>query len=193
MDAEIARRSILNTFWAVLAGTVGILAYVWWAFRRIPKSFRYGFSAIVSLSHDVLVVLGTFSILAKFTNVEITSLMVVGILAVIGYSVNNTIVVFDRIRENVIRSAGRDFELSVNPSLNETLTRNMNTSVTTLVAVLAVLLFGGESVKDFMLVLVVGIVAGTYSSLFLAPNLIVSAERGELPRLPFFRSRRTST
>ena len=193
VDAEIAKRSILNTFWAVLAGTVGILLYVWWAFRRIPKSFRYGAAAVVALAHDVIVTLGVFGLLAKFANVEINSLMIVGILAVIGYSVNNTIVVFDRIRENVARATGRDYEGSVNVSLNETLTRNLNTTVTTLVAVLAVLLFGGETIRDFMVVIAVGVLAGSYSSLFLAPNLLVSSERGELPRLriPFFGQRRS--
>lgn len=192
VDAEIAKRSILNTFWAVLAGTVGILLYIWWAFRRIPKSYRYGFAAIAGLAHDVLLVLGVFGLLSKFTNVEINSLMIVGVLAVIGYSVNNTIVVFDRIRENVVKSPGRAFETSVNVSLNETLTRNLNTSLTTGVAVLAVLLFGGETIRDFMGVLLAGVIAGTYSSLMLSPNILVAAEKGELPRLRL-RRRRSAT
>ena len=194
VDAEIAKRSILNTFWAVLAGTVGILLYIWWAFRRIPRSYRYGFAAIVGLSHDVLIVLGVFGLLAKFTGVEVNSLMIVGILAVIGYSVNNTIVVFDRIRENVMKSPGRPFETSVNISLNETLTRNLNTTLTTAAAILAVLLFGGETIRDFMGVLLTGVIAGAYSSLMLAPNILVAAEKGELPRLRIpFRSRRAAT
>ena len=194
VDAEIAKRSILNTFWAVLAGTVGILLYIWWAFRRIPRSYRYGFAAIAGLSHDVLIVLGVFGLLAKFTGVEINSLMIVGVLAVIGYSVNNTIVVFDRIRENVVKSPGRPFETSVNISLNETLTRNLNTTLTTAAAILAVLLFGGETIRDFMGVLLTGVIAGAYSSLMLAPNILVAAERGELPKLRIpFRSRRNAT
>ncbi len=194
VDAEIAKRSILNTFWAVLAGTVGILLYIWWAFRRIPRSYRYGFAAIVGLSHDVLIVLGVFGLLAKFTGVEVNSLMIVGVLAVIGYSVNNTIVVFDRIRENVMKSPGRPFETSVNVSLNETLTRNLNTTLTTAAAILAVLLFGGETIRDFMGVLLTGVIAGAYSSLMLAPNILVAAEKGELPKLRIpFRSRRTAT
>ena len=194
VDAEIAKRSILNTFWAVLAGTVGILLYIWWAFRRIPRSYRYGFAAIVGLSHDVLIVLGVFGLLAKFTGVEVNSLMIVGILAVIGYSVNNTIVVFDRIRENVMKSPGRPFETSVNISLNETLTRNLNTTLTTAAAILAVLLFGGETIRDFMGVLLTGVIAGAYSSLMLAPNILVAAEKGELPRIRIpFRSRRAAT
>lgn len=194
VDAEIAKRSILNTFWAVLAGTVGILLYIWWAFRRIPRSYRYGFAAIVGLSHDVLIVLGVFGLLAKFTGVEVNSLMIVGVLAVIGYSVNNTIVVFDRIRENVMKSPGRPFETSVNISLNETLTRNLNTTLTTAAAILAVLLFGGETIRDFMGVLLTGVIAGAYSSLMLAPNILVAAEKGELPKLRIpFRSRRAAT
>ncbi len=191
VDAEIARRSILNTFWAVVAGSVGILLYVWWAFRRIPKSQRFGFAAIVTLVHDVAIVLGAFGLMAKFLEVEINSLMIVGILAVIGYSVNNTIVVFDRIRENVIRNANREFEASVNISLNETLSRNLNTSVTTAAAILAVLLFGGPTIRDFMLVLLIGVAAGTYSSLFLAANILVSWDKGEIPRprIPFLSRR----
>ena len=192
VDAEIARRSILNTFWAVLAGTLGILVYVWWAFRRVSRPFRFGIAAILALVHDVLIVLGAFGVMAKFLNVEINSLMIVGILAIIGYSVNNTIVVFDRIRENVVRHPGRDFEVSVNVSLNETLSRNLNTSLTTTTAILAVILFGGPTIRDFMLVLLIGILAGTYSSLFLASNFLVSWEKGELrlPRLPFGRRRK---
>lgn len=183
VDAEIARRSILNTFWAVLAGTLGILVYVWWAFRRVSRPFRFGIAAILALVHDVLIVLGAFGVMAKFLNVEINSLMIVGILAIIGYSVNNTIVVFDRIRENVVRHPGRDFEVSVNVSLNETLSRNLNTSLTTTTAILAVILFGGPTIRDFMLVLLIGVLAGTYSSLLLAGNFLVSWEKGELRRL----------
>lgn len=191
VDAEIARRSILNTFWAVVAGSVGILLYVWWAFRRIPKSPRFGVAAIAALIHDVAIVLGAFGLMAKFLEVEINSLMIVGILAVIGYSVNNTIVVFDRVRENVTRNVNRAFEVSVNISLNETLSRNLNTSLTTSVAILAVLLFGGPTIRDFMLVLLVGVAAGTYSSLFLAANILVSWEKGEIPRfrIPFLSRR----
>ncbi len=183
VDAEIARRSILNTFWAVLAGTLGILVYVWWAFRRVSRPLRFGVAAILALVHDVLIVLGAFGVMAKFLNVEVNSLMIVGILAIIGYSVNNTIVVFDRIRENVVRHPGRDFEVSVNVSLNETLSRNLNTSLTTTTAILAVILFGGPTIRDFMLVLLIGVLAGTYSSLFLAGNFLVSWEKGELRRL----------
>ncbi|MSQ24979.1 MAG: protein translocase subunit SecF [Dehalococcoidia bacterium] len=191
VDAEIAQRSILNTLWAVLAGTIGILAYVWWAFRRIPKSIRFGFAAIAGLSHDVLVILGVFGLLAKFTDVEINSLMIVGILAIIGYSVNNTIVVFDRIRETQLRNQGKEIETIVNMGINDTLTRNLNTSITTIIAILAVLFFGGPTIRDFLLVILVGVIAGTYGSIFLAGNILVSWERGELRQIlwPFRKKR----
>ncbi|MBM4404841.1 MAG: hypothetical protein FJ039_01460 [Chloroflexi bacterium] len=184
VDSEIAKRSILNTTWAVLAGIIGILIYLWWAFRKVPKSYRYGVVATIAMFQDVLIVLGAFGILAKFTEVEINSLMVVGILSVIGYSVNNTIIVLDRIRENLADRTARDFETYVNIALNQTLTRNFNTSITTLITILAVLFFGGPTVHDFMYVFLIGVLAGVYSSLFIAPTLLVSWERGEL-RMPF--------
>ena len=191
VDAEIARRSVVNTFIAVIGGSVGILLYVWWAFRRSPKPFRFGVTAVVGLAHDVVMVLGAFAVMAKFRGVEIDSLMVIGLLAVIGYSVNNTIVVLDRLRENLARNPGRAFELAVNVSLNETLSRNLNTTLTTALAIVAVLLFGGPTIFNFMLVLLVGVLAGTYSSLFLAANILVSWEKGEIPsiRIPFLRRR----
>ncbi len=191
VDAEIARRSITNTVWAIVAGSVAILLYVWYAFRRVNRPFRYGVAAVVGLVHDVFIMLGTLALLAKFSETEFNSLTIVGILAIIGYSVNNTIVVFDRIRENVGRHAGRSFDASVNISLNETLIRNLNTTLTTIVAILAVLLFGGETIRDFMLVLLVGVVAGLYNSQFLAANILVSWEKGEL-RLPFRKRRATA-
>ncbi|MCL0102234.1 protein translocase subunit SecF, partial [Dehalococcoidia bacterium] len=195
VDAEIARRSVVNTFIAVLGGSVGILLYVWWAFRRTPKPFRFGVAAVIGLVHDAVVVLGAFGIMAKFRGVEIDSLLVIGLLAVIGYSVNNTIVVLDRIRENVTRNPGRDFDGSVNFSLNETLSRNLNTALTTGVAILAVALFGGGTIFNFMLVLLIGVGAGTYSSLCLAANVLVSWDKGELGgvfRLPWIRRREVS-
>ena len=193
VDAEIARRSVVNTFIAVIAGSVGILIYVWWAFRRTPKPFRFGVAAVVGLGHDAALVLGAFGLMAKFRGVEIDSLMIVGILAVIGYSVNNTIVVMDRIRENLIRNPGRDFDTAVNFSLNETLSRNVNTALTTALAVLAVLLFGGPTIFNFMLVLLIGVLAGAYSSLFLAANILVSWEKGEIRRTLFPFLRRDAT
>ncbi len=189
VDPLVARRSIVNTFWAVIAASVGILLYVWWAFRKVPDGIRYGVSSIVAILHDIMMVLGTFAIIAKFTPMQIDSLLITGILAIIGISVNNTVVVFDRIRENTARSAGKPFDVIANISVNETLTRNLATSLTTVLAIMTVLLLGGSTIRDFMLVLLIGIVAGTYSSILVATALLVAWSKGELPklRLPFRR------
>ena len=191
VDSEIAKRSIVNTFLAVLAGVGGILIFLWWAFRKVPKSYRYGFVATIGMIHDVTIVLGAFGIMAKFMNVEINSLFVVGILSVVGYSVNNTITVLDRIRENLADRTTRDFETYVNIALNQTLTRNLNTTITITATILAVLFFGGPTIRDFMLVLLIGVIGGAYSSLFIAPTLLVSWEKGEL-KLPFFSKKKAA-
>ena len=161
---------------------VGVLLYITWAFRRMPKPFHYGTCAIVALFHDVLVVLGIFSILGSILDWEINLMFITGTLAVIGYSVNNTVVIFDRIRENLTKGVSSNFEIVVNNSLVETLSRSVNTSLTTLIVVLALLLFVGASIQNFVVVLTIGIIAGTYSSLFIAPQLLVVWDRGEWGR-----------
>ena len=172
---------------------IGILLYVAWAFRRMSHPFRYGACAIVALLHDTLVALGTFSILGGMLGWEINLMFVTGILAVIGYSVNNTVVVFDRIRENLTKDQKSDFELVVNNSLVETMSRSLNTSLTTLFVVLALFLFIGPAIQNFAVVLLVGIVAGTYSSLFIAPSLLVVWQKGEWGRFIPGRSRPKAT
>ena len=177
----VATETARNAAIAVAVAALGILLYVTWAFHRMPNPFRYGTCAIVALAHDILVTMGAFSILGGIFGWEINLMFVTGILAVIGYSVNNTVVVFDRIRENLIRDARSDFEVVVNNSLVETLSRSLNTSLTTLFVVLALLLFVGVSIQNFVVVLLIGIIAGTYSSLFVAPQLLVvwrNRERG---------------
>ncbi|MBI2328852.1 MAG: protein translocase subunit SecF [Chloroflexi bacterium] len=176
--AETARNAAI----AVAVAAIGILLYITWAFRRMPNPFRYGTSAIVALVHDALVALGTFSILGGILGWEINLMFVTGILAVIGYSVNNTVVVFDRIRENLVKDARADFETVVNNSLVETLSRSLNTSLTTLFAVLALLFFVGASIQNFAVVLLVGIIAGTFSSLCIAPPLLVVWRKGKESR-----------
>jgi preprotein translocase subunit SecF len=167
---------------AVAVAAVGILLYVTWAFRRMPKPFHYGTCAIVALVHDALVALGIFSILSGILNWQINLMFITGILAVIGYSVNNTVVIFDRIRENLISGVSADFEKVVNHSLVETLGRSLNTSLTTLVVVLALLLFVGATIQNFVAVLVIGIIAGTFSSIFVAPSLLIVWDKGEWGR-----------
>ena len=144
--------------------------------------FRYGACAIVALVHDILIALGAFSILGGILGWEINLMFVTGILAVIGYSVNDTVDVFDRTRENLTRYARSDFEVVVNNSLVETLSRSLNTSLTTLLVVLALLLFVGESIQNFAVVLLVGVITGTYSSLCTAPQLLVVWKKGEWRR-----------
>ena len=169
----VATETARNAGIAVAIAAIGILLYIAWAFRRMPNPFRYGACAIVALLHDTLVALGAFSILGSILGWEINLMFVTGILAVIGYSVNNTVVVFDRIRENLSRDYKSDFENVVNNSLVETMSRSLNTSLTTLFVVLALLLFVGTAIQNFAVVLLIGIIAGTYSSLFIAPSLLV--------------------
>jgi preprotein translocase subunit SecF len=173
--AEIVRYSVL----AVAGACLGILAYLWWAFRRVPHAWRYGACAVLALIHDALVVLGVFSILGRFFAIELDALFITAILTVIGFSVHDTIVVFDRIRENVIRHAGDTFEDVVNHSLIQTLARSLNTSLTVILTLVALLLFGGVTIRNFVLALLIGITSGTYSSIFFASMLLVSWEIGE--------------
>jgi len=175
----IAAETTRNAAIAVVVAAVGILLYITWAFRRMPKPFYYGTCAIIALLHDALIALGVFSILGGILGWEINLMFLTGVLAVIGYSVNNTVVVFDRIRENLTKDVRVDFEIVVNNSLVETLSRSLNTSLTTLFVVLALLFFVGASIQNFAVVLLIGIVAGTFSSLCIAPQLLVVWEKGE--------------
>jgi preprotein translocase subunit SecF len=185
----VASETWWTTIWAVVGAAVGILLYVTWAFRRMPKPLHYGTCAIIALAHDALIALGVFSILGAILGWEINLMFITGVLAVIGYSVNNTVVIFDRIRENLTRGIGTDFEFVVNHSLVETLSRSVNTSLTTLIVVLALLLFVGATIQNFVVVLIIGIVAGTFSSVFIAPSLLVVWDNGEWDRfIPWLKS-----
>lgn len=177
----------------VVIAAIGILLYVTWAFRRMPRPFHYGTCAIIALIHDVLVALGVFSILGGILNWQVNLMFITGILAVIGYSVNNIVVIFDRIRENLRLGVSTDFETVVNNSLVETLGRSINTSLTTLITVLALLLFVGASIQNFVVVLMIGIIAGTFDAICVAPTLLVVWDKGEWGRfiqwLPLARVR----
>jgi preprotein translocase subunit SecF len=179
----VAAETAHNAAIAVGVAAVGILLYITWAFRRMPRPFHYGTCGIIALVHDVVLVLGIFAILGAIMGWEINLMFITGVLAVIGYSINNTVVVFDRIRENLTKGISPDFEVVVNSSLVETLSRSLNTSLTTLFVVLALLLFVGASIQNFAVVLLIGIVAGTYSSLCVAPNLLIVWDKGEWGRL----------
>ncbi len=172
----IGAETTLNAIEAVVVASIFIVLYITWSFRKIPKpasSFRFGICAIVALIHDVLVVIGIFAILGYLFKVEIDSLFVTALLTVIGFSVHDTIVVFDRIRENLKRVSGVSFAQVVNESILQTLDRSLNTSLTVVLVLLALLLFGGDSIRWFVFALLVGVISGTYSSVFNAAPLLV--------------------
>ncbi len=175
----VAGEMVRNAALAVLFAIIGIFLYIAWAFRKMPHFFRYSASAVVALFHDVLIVLGLFSLMGKAFGIELNTMVITAILAVIGYSINNTIVVFDRIRENMLRRTGDRFEVTVNNSLLETMGRSLNTSLTTLFTLLALVLFGGSTLLPFILVLLIGVIAGTYSSMLIGPQILVMWENRE--------------
>jgi preprotein translocase subunit SecF len=179
----VASETAINALWAVLAAAVGIFFYVWWAFRSVPSPFRYGAAAIIALIHDAVIVIGVFAILGKLLDIEVNTMFLVALLTVIGYSVNDTIVVFDRLRENVLLYPNRGFADVVNLSISETLGRSLNTSLTLLFVLLALFLFGGSTIRSFLLVLLIGVVAGTYSSIGIASQVLVAWEYGDFGRL----------
>jgi preprotein translocase subunit SecF len=182
VSAAVSREIGRNAAYAVLLASAAILLYIWWSFRNLPNPWRYGVSAIVALLHDVVLVIGVFSILGKLFDTEVDTFFITGLLTVVGFSVHDSIVVFDRIRENVGRGVIKDFPDAVNHSLLQTMGRSFNTSLTLIFSILALLLLGGESIQDFLLVLLIGVTTGTYSSVFIASMFLVTWERGDIPR-----------
>jgi preprotein translocase subunit SecF len=166
-----------KAIWAVSIAVIMMIAYIAWAFRKVSKpvaSWKYGLGAIIALIHDLIITTGIFSVLGHFSpNFEIDLLFVTAMLTILGYSVNDTIVVYDRTRENLIYSPQETFEATVNKSVNETMTRSIHTGMATLFVLLALILFGGESILSFALVLFIGVIFGTYSSIFIATTLLV--------------------
>ncbi|MFH1781674.1 MAG: protein translocase subunit SecF [Patescibacteria group bacterium] len=170
---ELKRKSWV----AILLVLIGIVLYLSWAFRGVSKgpvpSWWYGISALGALAHDVIITLGVFLIIGHFFGVELNIMFITAILTVLGYSVNDTIVVFDRIREGLKTSTKDTFVEVVNEAVNHTITRSLNTSLTTLFVLAALFLFGGETIKYFVLALMIGIITGTYSSIFIASPLLL--------------------
>ncbi len=166
-----------KTVWAVIIANIAIILYIAWTFRKVSKpvaSWKYGVIAVIALIHDVIITIGFFAFFGKFYGIEINAPFIAAILTVLGYSVHDTIVVFDRTRENLTRHMGEEFESIVEMSVNQTLTRSINTSLTVLLTLFAILLFGGSTIRDFTLALIIGISFGTYSSIFLASPLLVT-------------------
>ncbi len=175
VSADLINQAVI----LILVGSLGILAWITFRFRDV----KFGVTALVALVHDVIVVLGVFAILGTFFDVEIDGLFVTAMLTVIGFSVHDTIVVFDRVRENKVRHAGEPFAEIVNHSLLQTFGRSVTTSFTVVLTLTALLLFGGSATEEFVLALLIGIVSGTYSSIFNAsPLLVVWQEREDRQR-----------
>jgi len=189
VSGSVASETTRNAILAVVAAAVLILLYISFAFRKVARPWRYGACAIIALLHDVLVVVGVFSILGWLFNLQIDALFITALLTVVGFSVHDTIVVFDRIRENMQRRTSETFEQVVNASLVQTMARSLNTSLTVLITLSALTLFGGETIRVFTGALLLGIFSGTYSSIFNASMLLVIWERGELGFGRFSRGR----
>ena len=177
LGAESLRKAIVSIILVILA----IVLYITFAFRKVSepvKSWKYGLIAIASLVHDIIIPLGAFSILGHYLGYEVDTLFVTALLVILGFSIHNTIVVFDRVRENLSHaSSNKPFSDVVGESVNQTLTRSVNTSLTVLIALAALYIFGGESTQHFTLALIVGILAGTYSSVCFGSSLLVTFEK----------------
>ncbi len=168
-----------KTFYAIIGVLVAIILYVAYAFRKISKpisSWKYGLLTIIAAFHDVIIPVGIFAVLGKIFGLEVNAPFVAALLTIMGYSVNDTIVVFDRVRENLLKTEGT-FEKIIGRSIKQTFTRSINTTLTTLLALIAIFLFGGETIKDFTGVLIIGIAIGAYSSIFIASPLLIAWER----------------
>ncbi len=179
IGAEVTKAAIV----AVFVGAGVIMLFIMFAFRQVPNAFRYGVCAIVAMFHDLLVVIGLMSILGLLFGWEVDALFLTAVLTVLGFSVQDTIVVFDRIRENTQKRRGDEFEMLVNRSVLETIHRSLATQLNAFFIMAAILLFGGDTIKQFVAILFIGMLSGTYSSIFNAVPLLVSWEKGEIPFL----------
>lgn len=190
VSPAVAVTTVRNTMIAIVVASIGILLYLAWAFRKMPKPFSWGTCAVIALLHDLLILIAIFSILGWVAGVEIDALFVTGVLSVVGISVNNIVVVFDRIRENVKRGLSKDFRQIANFGINESIGRSLNTSLATLFVIVAMLLLGGSTIFNLVLALLIGIATGIYSSLCIAGQLLVMWDTGELGKI--FSSKKTT-
>ena len=181
-SASVASQTVRYAIIAVIVAAVFIMLYISYAFRKMPRPTRWGICAVIALLHDLLVVAGIFSILGWAIGVKIDALFITGMLTVAGYSVHDTIVVFDRIRENMTKGTNKEFEKVVDFSINETFVRSLNTSLTVTFVLFALFLLGGSTIHYFVLVLLIGVITGTYSSICNASALLVVWENHEWRR-----------
>ena len=183
VSAVVSRQAVRNATVAVAVAALFIMGYIVFAFSSVPRPLRYASAAIVALAHDVIIVLGAFSLFGKVFGTEINLMFVTGLLTIIGFSVHDTIVIFDRVRENVRLAPAARFADNVNAALVQTLARSINTSVTLVFTILALLWLGGQTISAFLVVLLVGVMAGAYSSIGIAAQVLVAWEEGDASRL----------
>lgn len=181
VSASVGREVTQTAFLATLAAAGVILGFIFLAFRKVPHPFRYGVSAIVAMLHDIIIMISAISILGMLFDWQVDALFLTALLTVVGFSVQDTIVVFDRIRENITRRRGESYELIVNRSVLETIHRSLATQLNAIFVMIAIVLFGGETIRQFVVILLIGLSSGTYSSIFIAVPLLVSWSKGEIP------------
>ncbi|HEX5370392.1 MAG TPA: protein translocase subunit SecF [Dehalococcoidia bacterium] len=196
VSASVSSSITRDAALAVLAASIAILIYITVSFISVPNPVRYGTCALIALVHDVIVTLGAASILGRLFHFEVDTLFITAMLTIVGFSVHDTIVVFDRVRENVSRAEAAGYEPrlmdAVNASLNQTLGRSLNTSITVVLTLIALILLGGSTIRDFLVIMLIGLVSGTYSSIFIASQALVSWDEGDLSGL-FRRGGRKSS
>jgi preprotein translocase SecF subunit len=181
VDPSIGAEVTLAAILAVIAAAVIILGFIWIAFRRVPHAVRYGASAIFAMIHDVLVTMGVMSILGIFFGWEVDALFLTAVLTVVAFSIQDSIVIFDRIRENLPKYRNEPYERVVNRSVLETIHRSLATQLNAVFVMIAILLFGGATIQQFVAILLIGLISGTYSSIFNAVPILVAWEKGEIP------------
>ena len=178
VGTRVAEGTIRNSIVAVSVASFFVMVYVLYAFRRLEKSYRFAFSAVLTLVHDVVLVTGIYALLGHIFGLQVNSVFIVALLTVIGYSVNDTIVIFDRIRENQIKFPDNKYSSNINISINESIIRSLGTSITTLLVLFSMLILGGSTLREFIVVLILGVVVGTYSSIFIASQFLIIWEEG---------------
>ena len=178
VGSKVAEGTIRNSIIAITVSSLFVMIYILYAFRKLENSIRFALSAVFTLIHDVVLVRGLYALLGHIFGLQVNSVFIVAILTVIGYSVNDTIVIFDRIRENNLKFSSSSLPQNINRSINESITRSLGTSITTLLVLLSMLLLGGSTLRDFLVVLILGVVVGTYSSIFVASQFLVFWDQG---------------
>ena len=178
VGTKVAEGTVRNSIVAVSVASFFVMIYVLYAFRRLEKSYRFALSAVLTLIHDVVLVTGIYALLGHVFGLQVNSVFIVALLTVIGYSVNDTIVIFDRIRENQIKFPDNKYSSNINISINESIIRSLGTSITTLLVLFSMLILGGSTLREFIVVLILGVVVGTYSSIFIASQFLIIWEEG---------------